>query len=339
MEEQHPIPQQISSYQFRLVGDMTLKQFFQVAGGAVIALLFYASALPGYIKWPGVLISFLAGIALAFFPIQDRPLSLWLLLFFKSIYSPTIFVWKKKGEQNYFQPESATPAVIDTAPLTTPTINVAPPEPIEPVIPMALETTDINTTQKDNILNSEPVAYIDPTPPPPFIEEAKQKDSLAVPKPIAPEIKIEENKQQENLSSAQANSTGYISPSVGTKVEGVKEAQFSPGAAPPTPPTRPNVIVGQVMDTTGNIIENAILEIKDESGRSVRALRSNKLGHFMIVTPLDNGNYHVITEKEGYEFEPLTIKMDGDIIPPIAITPKTAETKTDKEDQTIYSQT
>src|SRR3989344_4048233 len=204
MEEQHPIPQQISSYQFRLVGDMTLKQFFQVAGGAVIALLFYASALPGYIKWPGVLISFLAGIALAFFPIQDRPLSLWLLLFFKSIYSPTIFVWKKKGEQNYFQPESATPAVIDTAPLTTPTINVAPPEPIEPVIPMALETTDINTTQKDNILNSEPVAYIDPTPPPPFIEEAKQKDSLAVPKPIAPEIKIEENKQQENLSSAQA---------------------------------------------------------------------------------------------------------------------------------------
>jgi len=39
MEAEHPIPQQISAYQFRLVGDMTIKQFFQVAAGALIALL------------------------------------------------------------------------------------------------------------------------------------------------------------------------------------------------------------------------------------------------------------------------------------------------------------
>ncbi|KKR52786.1 MAG: hypothetical protein UT88_C0021G0001, partial [Candidatus Woesebacteria bacterium GW2011_GWD2_40_19] len=37
--EQHPIPQNISSYQFRLVGDMTLKQFFQLAGGFLVGLI------------------------------------------------------------------------------------------------------------------------------------------------------------------------------------------------------------------------------------------------------------------------------------------------------------
>ncbi len=33
--EQHPIPQQISSYQIKLVGDMTLKQFFQVKAAMI----------------------------------------------------------------------------------------------------------------------------------------------------------------------------------------------------------------------------------------------------------------------------------------------------------------
>ena len=55
--EQHPIPQQISSYQFKLVGDMTLKQFFQVAGGVVISLIFYSLPLHGLIKWPLILLS------------------------------------------------------------------------------------------------------------------------------------------------------------------------------------------------------------------------------------------------------------------------------------------
>ena len=44
MEVEHPIPQQISAYHFRLVGDMTLKQFFQVAAGALISLVLFSVA-------------------------------------------------------------------------------------------------------------------------------------------------------------------------------------------------------------------------------------------------------------------------------------------------------
>lgn len=72
--EQHPIPQQISSYEFQLVGNMTLKQFFKLAGGLLIAFLFYSTGLPFIIKWP-LVISFAAlGVALAFLPVNDRPL-------------------------------------------------------------------------------------------------------------------------------------------------------------------------------------------------------------------------------------------------------------------------
>src|SRR4030066_191446 len=83
MPEQHPIPQQISSFSFKLVGDMTLKQFSQLAAGILISLVLYASPLHPFIKWPLIMFSFLFGIALAFLPIQGRPLSTWLLIFFK----------------------------------------------------------------------------------------------------------------------------------------------------------------------------------------------------------------------------------------------------------------
>ena len=111
--EQHPVPQHISSYQFRLVGDMTIKQFLELAGGAGVALLFYASPLPAFLKWPFIAFFALAGAALAFLPIQDRPLEQWVSAFFRSIYSPTILYWTQAKEPiKFFADEAATPSAI-----------------------------------------------------------------------------------------------------------------------------------------------------------------------------------------------------------------------------------
>src|SRR3989344_8025043 len=100
--EQHPIPQQITSYQFRLVGDMTLKQFFQLAGGIVVALFFYWTPLHPLIKWPLIFFFTLLGVAMAFLPFEDRPLENWIIAFFRSIYSPTIYSWKKSATEPKF---------------------------------------------------------------------------------------------------------------------------------------------------------------------------------------------------------------------------------------------
>jgi len=101
--------------------------------------------------------------------------------------------------------------------------------------------------------------------------------------------------------------------------------QFSQDAAPPSPPIKPNTISGQVMDSAGKIIEGAILEIRDEAGRPVRAIRTNKAGHFLTVTPVLNGVYQLTAEKEGYEFGPVTFEARGDFILPIAVHAKAAK--------------
>lgn len=97
--EQHPVPRNISGFQFRLIGDMTLKQFGYLAGGALIGYLIYSLfPLPPLFKYPLVAIVVLGGAALAFLPIQDRPLDKWLIVFIKSITSPTQFLWQKYEE-------------------------------------------------------------------------------------------------------------------------------------------------------------------------------------------------------------------------------------------------
>src|SRR3990167_2723167 len=115
--EQHAIPQNISSYQFRLVGDMTLKQFFQLAGGFLVALIFYSAPLLPIIKWPFVIVSAILGIALAFLPLEERPLERWIFAFFKAVYYPTMYFWKKTViAPKFFQEESAVPAPAAASP-------------------------------------------------------------------------------------------------------------------------------------------------------------------------------------------------------------------------------
>lgn len=99
--EQHPIPQQITSYEFKLVGEMTLKQFGKAAAGIILALIIHASPLVFFIKWPLIFIFAAGGLALAFVPYEDRPLETWATAFIKSIYSPTIYFYKKKKPVNW----------------------------------------------------------------------------------------------------------------------------------------------------------------------------------------------------------------------------------------------
>lgn len=92
--EQHPVPRDITGFQFKLVGTMTLKQFGYVASGALIGYVFFKAPI-GVFSLPLAGIFWFLGFALAFIPIQERPLDRWLLAFIKSIYSPTQFAWKK----------------------------------------------------------------------------------------------------------------------------------------------------------------------------------------------------------------------------------------------------
>lgn len=107
--DNHPIPQDITGFEFKLVGDMTVKQFAYVAGGIVSGFIVYASPLLVLIKVPIALVFVGIGAAFAFLPIEGRPMDLMLRNFFKAVFSPTQYVYRKTGGQLFAQsPTSST---------------------------------------------------------------------------------------------------------------------------------------------------------------------------------------------------------------------------------------
>lgn len=346
--EQHPIPQQISSYQFRLVGDMTLKQFFQLAGGFLVALIFYSTPLIGIIKWPFVIVSAILGVALAFLPLEERPLERWIFAFFKAIYAPTEYFWKKTSTPvKFFQDEPASAVAAEVATpqekavqeyLSSATQKTGSSAKLEGAEQGFLATlTGIFTgvvSQVSTGIGKTPATTPSPTAAPlpitkPELPEhpappVKKEIKIPVTAPIrvvsnVPHLVVEERKAEAGPSIPQIT-TQQVSPIIaGEEMISTKQALFSIDAAPPNPPTTPNVVVGQVVDDGRKIIEGAIMEIRDAAGRPVRALRSNKAGHFITITPLEIGKYDIVTEKDGFEFTSVTFEATGALIPPILV--------------------
>lgn len=335
MDREHPIPQEVSTYEFRLVGDMTIKQFMQVASGALISLLLYSSSIAPYVKWPLIVISFMSGIALAFFPIQDRPLSKWIILFIKAIYSPTFYVWDKNASRHqFFQAEETAVAGGANTLLSTSPIQVQ--QNTSPsIVPEVGEVEESKLDQTEQaFLTKLDSQFAAPTGSSVVNQNlnvpASPQNTTQIAVPNDSKMVIEKSEPVQTEAppgTQQTTSTGSeVSPSASQPFNpAIKAAIFSTDASPPSPPTRPNVVVGQILDTDGKIVDGAILEIKDVNGRSVRALRSNRLGHFMIVTPLVDGSYQLTVEKEGLDFDPVAFDAVDRIIPPIAIWAKTKE--------------
>lgn len=101
--QEHPVPQNVTSYEFHLIGNMTLKQFLELSAGCVLGLVVYSTNLPGVIKWPLIILAVAIGAFAAFVPFEGRPLDQWFYAFIKAIYRPTEFYWKKSEEiPDYF---------------------------------------------------------------------------------------------------------------------------------------------------------------------------------------------------------------------------------------------
>ena len=94
--KQHPVPQNIMNVEFKLVGELTIKQFGYVAVAAVAAFIVYQSGIYFIWRWLLVFICLGLGVGMAFVPIQDRGLDVWIKSFLKALFSPVIMVWRKK---------------------------------------------------------------------------------------------------------------------------------------------------------------------------------------------------------------------------------------------------
>ena len=94
--EQHPVPQHIASFEFKLFGNLTVRQFVTLAIPMGIAALIFFSNLLTIIRLPLALIFGLLGLFAALVPIGGRPFDKWVVTFIKAILSPTQRVWIKE---------------------------------------------------------------------------------------------------------------------------------------------------------------------------------------------------------------------------------------------------
>ncbi len=102
VKQQHPVPQEVFGVQFKLIGDLTARQFGILAICGFLAYIFFISNL--FIIFRLLISGFflLAGLGFAFVPVQDQSLDKWLVAFFRAIYTPTRRVWVKSAEPPEF---------------------------------------------------------------------------------------------------------------------------------------------------------------------------------------------------------------------------------------------
>jgi len=78
-----------------------------------------------------------------------------------------------------------------------------------------------------------------------------------------------------------------------------------------------NIIHGIVKDKDGNLLESAVVIIKDSNGDVMRALKTNQLGQFKTQTAVPNGGYTVEAIKGGQKFDIISVEAFGQPIRPI----------------------
>lgn len=355
--QQHPVPQNITTYQFRLVGDMTLKQFLELAGGIVLAWIIFSSNLNFLFKWTLAPFFGFLGFALAFVPIEDLPLDQWIINFIKAVYSPTQYV---------FQPTPKTLDIFAPAKPRPVKSKAQSPQPEQleeylKTLPSSPTTAFEQAEEKylahltnlfDALGAKAPPSKSSPSSPKTFIEppiKGVRIRQLMTPQmcllPHATVYQPPAPTQQASMpiisqpSPPQAP-TKKASPAItkpAPKITVKPKTVRPPVRAPSSPPKsttaavfapdviipqaaeKPNLVSGITLDKNNKIIPNVILEIRDSKGYPVRALKSNKLGQFFTATPLPDGVYTIEAEHDAHRFAIMKLEAKNEIIPPLKI--------------------
>ncbi|MCC6711711.1 MAG: carboxypeptidase regulatory-like domain-containing protein [Candidatus Pacebacteria bacterium] len=345
---EHPIPQDVVGYKFHIVGNMTLKQFAEVAIGVVIGVILYNTNLVDLVKWPLIILSAGIGVLVAFVPIEERPLDHWITTFFKRIYNPTKFYWKKETEIPFAfmhvkreKTKEEEDFEIDLTPARRQRIkeylsSVGEKKAIDPLdteeqqrmtsileeyskvevknitaTPQQIKpnlTTKVRNLAKKSTISTENSEKI--------IFQQQQKTNQ--------QLKQEDQQNQQGLTTAPQLTTPAVA-NEELKID--KQAFTLPNEAVatnkelpfPQQPTTPNTLVGMVLTPDNKLVDQATVQIKNNNGQVVYALKTNLLGQFSLSSALPNGTYVLTTQKTGFNFNDQTITLSGKIVAPLEI--------------------
>lgn len=455
--DQHPVPQNITGFQFKLIGDMTVKQFVFLAGGILLGYLCTLISLPSLLKWPlGFSFGF-AGFAAAFMPFEERSLDKWFIAFFKAIYSPTQYIWKKsapsllwlipsaplkispvvkkslkKPNAQLFEylkslPQNPQSLVDQTenqylhnldfslqgdlstgtisplfSDLKIPTVAIRklknPQIQGEIIFPsgksfdnqpllkedvLSTKGNEEKTKNQSDILTTAYYFTQKPVHPDPLPSAPKSPPSVSSKAPVSEykkditnvdlvkkqnvdlNLKLKDYQEEINKLQQTVLTTHQGKMRVSELISEYQSAQKEKERALDeitklkklldqkekeviTPKTRlpihsprvqftpasnqnqkiplvnmiPNLVAGVVSDSLNNVLPDVVIVIKDQGENTVRAMKTNKVGQFKTVTPLNLGKYTIELEKTGYKFDIIEIEIRNKVIPPLEIKAK-----------------
>jgi hypothetical protein len=309
--QQHPIPRNITGFKFKLVGDMTLKQFGYLAVGVILGYLFFR-----FLPTPGI-INFFVGIlfagggaALAFLPLQGRPLDIWIKSFIKSVYSPTQYLWHKNNR----------PPAILLKPIKRGTIARADVADVDQKLNTYLQKKGAKL--EDRLDKEEEKAIRQ-------VENRGRKVEGGKGNEKGGRLKVEDGKQKTTVEAKvdkSANLSAYM-PKMGVRILDDNQKTKS-GFPKGQPKPLPNIVSGTVIGPGGKLLSNILVTIKDENKVTARALKTNTLGLFVSSIPLQNGVYYIeVEDQEGkFNFDIIKLTLHGSPFEPIEIVAKQVQT-------------
>jgi hypothetical protein len=263
--ENHPIPQDITGFQFKLIGNMTVRQFVYLAVGGVLAwIFFFFLHLPTLIKLPLSIISLSAGAALAFVPIDGRPMDVMLRNFFRALISPTQFVYKKEGgsletasyslpkTQNQIPPPHVAVGVLQTPPpapiVIQAPVQAAPIQTPTPPPPPAPTPVPIEPTPVPAVMQSVSMQPVMPPPPP-----SPTPISVAFEEPVKTPEQDKEKARQEEIDRKEKE---FLQKQIEELQKQLEESKAKEVAPPPPPAPAPAAPAQAQQDLEKQLIES-----------------------------------------------------------------------------------
>lgn len=297
--EGHPIPQDITGFQFRIIGDLTIKQFAYLALSLILGWLLITIPLPLLIKIPFAILVVGTGILFAFIPIQGRSADTMVMLFIRALFNANEYTYQK---QQLSQPQLPMQQASTTQAETTAT---TPMNPLPATLPVAAQ--DQPPSSSDHPAVHESGESLEKQLQDSQQEKQRLEEQLLL---------LQQQLQQKQQTTTASPITAKLPPQTPLSAGVVKNANGTPVS-----PDVPNLILGVVKDSRGNILPNILIEVKDKDDNPVRAFKTNPQGQFASATPLLNGTYIISFEdpKKQQQFDTIEITADGTIIPPLEV--------------------
>ena len=353
--DNHPIPQDVTGFQFKLIGEMTIKQFAYLATGVVSGLLTYLLPISPFVKLPITFLLSFFGISLAFIPLSGRPMDVMVLNFLRALFRPTQFVYQKtdnslsmptpslpeekkpennldRKEDSFFESiRSPSPQILSTHPINpqpTSGENKKPEEKSE-VLEKEAETLkkELETVKKEETSLPTQSPTLAATHQKALDLEKELQTVLTEKEQLKNELSLLKRAlelQKEKTFAPGVFAKNPPQPATRPQTQNVKQVPrgMEKSVGLPLSPDAPNLVGGILKDPRGNPLPNILVEIKDAEGNAVRAFKTNGLGQFISATPLLSGKYRIEFEdpKSLNRFDAIEFQALGQPILPIEVT-------------------